>query len=119
MNSQLIYSNNDSNSNHSTGVKWTRKLHIYICGRQREWHVPEKTRRRDATVLQGVLYTGPSQKITPLSLHDILVYSKHFKVQHSGSRKKKKKRKSNSRTKARHCCILFTLFRNAEVSYFL
>lgn len=85
MNSQLISSNNDSNSNHSTGVKWARELDIYICGRQREWHVPGKTRCRDATLLQGVLYAGPSQKITPSSLHDILVYRKHFKVLQSGS----------------------------------
>lgn len=53
MNSQLIYSNNDSITDHSTGVKWTRKLDI--CWRECEWRVPEKTPRAHARVF-GVFF---------------------------------------------------------------
>lgn len=91
MNSQLIYSNNDLIADHSTGVKWTRKLDI--CWRECEWRVPEKTPRADARVFGGVfslllvlrcsycrcLHTESTQKITSSSLHEFIIsrYSKY------------------------------------------
>lgn len=83
MNSQLIYSNNDSITDHSTGVNWTRKLNLYICWRECEWRVPEKTCRGNASVLLLVLrcsywrylHIKPIQKITCSSLFEILLSS--------------------------------------------
>ncbi len=53
MNSQLIYSNNDSITDHSTGVKWTRKLDI--CWRESERRVPEKLLVPMLECLEGFL----------------------------------------------------------------